>query len=169
MTNYTEGVNATDEAVRRMSAAFRSATVQYEEYADNTTGVFWPEPYQPSEEDTQALEAATNKECPQPDVCVKFLGIKIKCKSVPAIPCPDIEATEKLEELSEAQQALDIYGTINPTTIDNVTASAADEFLDSVVGPLQDLVARINFAAMLYVIWLAIVLVFAPPVFRMYG
>lgn len=163
------GVAATDEAVRRMSAAFRNATQQYETYGDNTTGMLWPKPYQPSEEDTRELENAASRRCPQPDVCWKVLGITIKCKSLPDIPCPDIEATEKLEELSKAEQALDIYGNVNPTTIDNVTASAADEFLDSVVGPLQDLVARINVAAMIYVIWLAIVLVFAPPVFRMYG
>lgn len=169
MTNYSAGVNATDEAVRRMTSAFANATVQYSKYNESGADAVWPEPYEPSEEETLALEEAANKQCPQPEYCVKIWFVKIKCTPMPDIPCPDIEATEKLEAMSDANEALDIYGDSYPTTIDNVTASAADDFVDAVVGPLQDLVARINIASMAYVGWLAFVLVFVPPVFRIYG
>lgn len=166
LTNYTSGGEAADHAVRRMSTAFQLAKQQYEPLGDNSTGNVWPAAYQPSEDEMKELESLANKKCSQPQYCAKLI-ITWKCWDVPSVPCPDTASTEKLEEISAAHEALNIYGDKYAIPTD-ITSSAMKELLQQAVDQLQTLVERINFASMLYIFWMVFVLVFAPPVFSMY-
>ena len=171
--NLVNNITKYDDVIYNVTAA-KNLTLELYLRA-NITYPGWPNPYKMSDKDIDDLTRRSKLQCSK-RVCVGVsFNIGFNCKRV-TFPCPDIDASNKLDEYKMWQEIYDINNNTNSSFCNSITFNNTNNICNisytsnstylgnNLIYILDDMLNRITLANSIYVVYSAFTIFFGSAV-----